>query len=133
MKSTHKEEKPLWGKMAKPVLIGVAVGAGCCLLLLLLFAAILAAQDIPQGAVTPLAVAAAAAGAFFGGFTAARIAKSRGILFGAICGLILYLLIMAAGFAVLRDIRGTYALVKLALMVVCASVGGILGVNFHRR
>ena len=120
------------GKMAKPVLIGVAVGAGCCLLLLLLFAAILAAQDIPQGRLRRWLWRRRQQG-LFRGFTAARIAKSRGILFGAICGLILYLLIMAAGFAVLRDIRGTYALVKLALMVVCASVGGILGVNFHRR
>ena len=133
MKSTHKEETPFWGRMEKPVLIGVAVGAVGCLVLLLVFAAILAAQDIPQAAVTPMAVAAAAIGAFVGGFVAARIAKTRGILFGALCGLILYLLVMASGFAVLRDIRGTYAVVKLALMVVSAAVGGILGVNFRRR
>ena len=117
MKSTHKEEAPFWGRMAKPVLIGVAAGA----------------VGIPQAAVTPMAVAAAAIGAFVGGFVAARIAKTRGILFGALCGLILYLLVMASGFAVLRDIRGTYAVVKLALMVVSAAVGGILGVNFRRR
>lgn len=115
------------------MLIGVAAGAVGCLVLLLVFAAILAAQDIPQAAVTPMAVAAAAIGAFVGGFVAARIAKTRGILFGALCGLILYLLVMASGFAVLRDIRGTYAVVKLALMVVSAAVGGILGVNFRRR
>ena len=133
MKSTHKAEAPFWGRMAKPVLIGVAAGAVGCLVLLLVFAAILAAQDIPQAAVTPMAVAAAAIGAFVGGFVAARIAKTRGILFGALCGLILYLLVMASGFAVLRDIRGTYAVVKLALMVVSAAVGGILGVNFRRR
>lgn len=119
--------------MAEPVLIGVAAGAVGCLVLLLVFAAILAAPGYSSGGCDADGGGAAAIGAFVGGFVAARIAKTRGILFGALCGLILYLLVMASGFAVLRDIRGTYAVVKLALMVVSAAVGGILGVNFRRR
>ena len=131
--STHKEEAPLIGKMVRPVLIGAVVGAACCLLLLLLFAAVMAAKDIPQGAVTPMAVVAAAAGSFVGGFVAARIGKMKGILFGAACGLLLYLVVMVAGYAVLKDIRGIYALVKLAIMLGCGAVGGILGVNTRKK
>ena len=75
MKSTHKEEAPFWGRMAKPVLIGVAAGAVGCLVLLLVFAAILAAQDIPQAAVTPMAVALSPRGLLKrGGFCSVRFA-----------------------------------------------------------
>ena len=118
--------------LLRPVLVGAVVGAGCCLLLLLAMAAVMAAKDIPKAAVTPMAVVAAAAGAFVGGLVCARIAKMRGLLFGAACGLVLYLIVMIAGFALLREIRGGYAVVKLAVMLGCGAVGGVLGVNMRK-
>ena len=129
----RQEEASLAARWVRPVLIGAIAGILCCLLALLLGAAIMAAQDIPQMAVTPMAVIAAAFGAFAGGLIAARVAGERGILYGALCGAVLYLLVMIAGFAVLKDIRGVYALVKLAVMVGCGAVGGIVGDNFRKR
>lgn len=131
--SARQEEDSIVSRWIRPILIGVVVGAFCCLIILLLCAAIMAAQDIPQMAVTPMAVIAAAAGSFVGGLASAKAAGSRGIVYGAACGAALYLLVMIAGFAVLKDIRGIYALVKLAVMVGCAAVGGIIGVNTRRR
>ena len=63
-------------RFLRPVIIGAVVGALCCTLLLAVMAAIVASQDIPKAAITPMAIVAAAAGAFFGGFAAARIAKA---------------------------------------------------------
>lgn len=51
-----------------------------------------------------MAVAAAAIGAFISGIVAARISREKGLMLGAVCGLLLYLLVMLAGFAVLREI-----------------------------
>ena len=120
-------------RVVRPVVIGTVAGAGCCLLILLLMAAIMASSDIPKAAVTPMAVAAAAIGAFVSGIIAARISRERGLLLGAVCGLLLYLLVMIAGFAILREIRGAYAVVKLAVMIGCAALGGVLGVNMGKR
>ena len=120
-------------RVVRPVVIGTVAGAGCCLLLLLLMAAVMASSDIPKAAVTPMAVAAAAIGAFVSGIIAARISRERGLLLGAVCGLLLYLLVMIAGFAMLREIRGAYAVVKLAVMIGCAAFGGVLGVNMGKR
>ncbi len=131
--SARQEEVSAVVRWVRPILIGAVAGIVCCLLLLLLCSAVMAAQDIPQMAVTPMAVVAAAIGAFVGGFIAARAAGARGIVYGAACGAVLYLLVMIAGFAVLKDIRGVYALVKLAVMVGCGAVGGIVGVNFRKR
>ncbi len=126
---TRKEETGLLVKLIRPVLWGVCVGALTCLLLLLIMAAVMAAQNVPQTAVTPMAVAAAAAAAFLGGLTSARIAKERGLLVGVLCGLLMYVVVALAGFALLREIRGTYALLKLFVLVGCGAIGGLIGVN----
>ena len=81
----------------RPLLIGTAVGIIVCIALLLLMAAVVQAVDVPQRATIPLAVTAAAAGAFFAGLAAARAAGQRGLLFGALCGLLLFLLPAALG------------------------------------
>ena len=132
MKS-RKEDTAMVKKLLRPVLIGACIGALCCMVVLLLLSAFMAAKDIPQSAVVPMAVIAAAFGAFIGGMVSARIAKMKGLLYGAACGLVLYLLVMIAGFAFLKDIRGWYALIKLAILVGSASVGGVIGVNMRKR
>ncbi len=132
-RSARQEEASAVVRWIRPILIGAVVGVVCCLLMLLLFAAVMAAQDIPQMAVTPLAVIAAAFGAFVGGLVAAKVAGVRGLVYGAACGAVLFLLVMIAGFIELKDIRGIYALVKFAVMVGCGAVGGIIGVNFRKR
>lgn len=129
----RQEESTLVSKWVRPLLFGLVAGLLGCAGLLVLCAAIMAMQDIPQMAVTPLAVVAAAVGSVIGGFTCARITRSRGLLGGAACGVLLYFLIMIMGFSVLQDIRGWYALIKLLVMVIGGAVGGVLGVNKRRR
>lgn len=132
MKS-RKEDTAIVKNIARPILIGAGVGALCCLLVLLVMAAVLAAKDIPQTAVTPMAVVAGAFGSFIAGLVAARIARTKGLMFGSATGLLLYLIIMLAGFAVLKDIRGAYALVKMAILIGCGAVGGVIGVNMKKK
>ena len=120
-------------RFLRPVIIGAVVGALCCTLLLAVMAAIVASQDIPKAAITPMAIVAAAAGAFFGGFAAARIAREKGLLIGGACGLLLFILVALAGFAFLKEIRGAYILVKLAVMLVLSALGGVIGVNLRKR
>lgn len=129
---SRQEDSTMVIKWLRPILIGTIAGAICCLILLMLFAAILTMQDI-QTAVTPMAVIAAAIGAFIGGFVGARSVGSRGLIFGAACGVLLYLVVMIAGFAMLKDIRGWYALLKFVIMTVSAAIGGVIGVNTRKR
>ena len=133
MKPRKEDSSAIKKRVLRPVVIGTVIGAGGCLLILLLMAAVMASSDIPKAAVTPMAVAAAAIGAFISGIVAARISREKGLMLGAVCGLLLYLLVMLAGCAVLREIRGAYAVVKLAVMIGCAALGGVLGVNMGKR
>ena len=132
MKSHKEDSSAMVKRFLRPVVIGAVVGALCCTLVLIIMAAIVASQDIPKAVITPMAIVAGAAGSFFGGFTAARIAKERGLIGGA-CGLLLFILVVIVGFAFLKEIRGAYILVKLAVMLVCSAVGGVIGVNLRKR
>ena len=133
MKSHKEDSSAMVKRFLRPVIIGAVVGALCCTLLLAVMAAIVASQDIPKAAITPMAIVAAAAGAFFGGFAAARIAKEKGLLIGGACGLLLFILVALAGFAFLKEIRGAYILIKLAVMLVLSALGGVIGVNLRKR
>ena len=133
MKSHKEDSSAMVKRFLRPVIIGAVVGALCCTLLLAVMAAIVASQDIPKAAITPMAIVAAAAGAFFGGFAAARIAKEKGLLIGGACGLLLFILVALAGFAFLKEIRGAYILVKLAVMLVLSALGCVIGVNLRKR
>ena len=132
MKS-RSEDTAMVKKILRPVLVGACMGAVGCLLLLLLMAAVIAAVDVPKAAITPLAVVASAVGAFVGGIVAAKIAKEKGLLFGAACGLILFVLVLVAGFAVLKEVRGSFAVAKLFILIGCGAIGGILGVNSRKH
>lgn len=123
----------LFRRLLRPVLVGVAVGLIGCVGCLMLAALLVQAVDVPRAAIMPLAIAAAAIGAFLAGLTAAAVAGQRGLLFGAVCGLLLWLLILLAGVARYTGVSGGNALIKLAALVLSGSIGGVLGVNLRKR
>ena len=131
--NAHDRTQSFFGRIIRPLLIGVAVGILVCTLLLLLMAAVIQRVDVPRGAALPLAVGAAAVGAFLGGLTAALISKQRGLLLGAVSGLVLFLLVLLAGLARYAAVDGSTALLKAVVLVVVGAVGGVLGVNRRRR
>ncbi len=117
----------------RPALVGVAVGVIACVGALMLMALIVQSVDVPRTAVLPIAIATAAIGAFLAGLTAAAVAKQKGLLLGAVCGLVLWLLILLAGVARYTGVSGSNAALKLVVLLLCGSVGGVLGVNMRKR
>jgi putative membrane protein (TIGR04086 family) len=113
--------------------VGVAVGLIGCIGVLMLMALLVQSADVPRVLIVPLAMAAAAIGAFLAGLTAAAVARQNGLLLGAVCGLLLFLLILVAGVARYAGVSGTHALLKFAVLLVCGSIGGVLGVNMRKR
>ena len=129
-----RKEEPVWlAGWARPLGIGAAVGVLTCLVALLVMAALLLTQDTPQTFVSPLALVALVAGCFVGGIVAARCAGQNGWLMGLLCGGVLFLLLLlASGFAPFRY-TGTHPLLKFAVMLFSAAVGGIVGINLKRK
>lgn len=70
-----------------------------------------------------------AIGVFCGSFIALRIIKSKGIIFGAIVGGILFALIFIAGLISSTETLSVNTPIKLIISVIFGIAGGILGVN----
>lgn len=130
---THDRSQPFFSLWIRPVLVGGAIGVLCCTLLLLLMALIVQTVDVPRGAAMPLAIAAAAVGAFAAGLTAALISRRKGLVLGAASGLVLFLAILMAGFARYTAVDGGTAMLKLLVLMAAGGLGGVLGVNRRRR
>lgn len=116
----------------KPLLIGLAVAVVVCFLMLMLMALAVQAVDIPRATMLPLAVGSAGVGAFAGGFTAAKVAGSKGFWMGALIGALLFLLVLLAGFIRYTGVSLLYALIKAAVLIAVGAVGGILGIGRRR-
>ena len=129
-----RKEEPVWlAKWVRPLGIGTAVGVVTCLVSLVVMAALLLTQDTPQNFVSPLALVSLVAGCFIGGVTAARCAGQNGWLMGLSCGGTLFvLLLITSGFSLLRNTAAS-PLLKLAVMLLCATAGGIVGINLRRK
>ena len=130
---THSSTHTALRQWIRPLLIGVCVGVLCGTLLLLLAALALRSVDLPRGAVTPLATAAAGIGGLFGGLATALAAGRRGLVMGALCGLLLYVVLLLAGLSRGSGIDPGYAAIKLTVLTVAGALGGVLGVNRKRR
>ena len=129
---THNRVPDRLSRWLRPVLTGVSIGVVCATLCLLLFALLIYKLPIPTAAVTPLAVAAMGLGGFVGGLAVGLGAKQRGLLAGAVCGTLLFLVLFIAGVARGDGVAWGYAAVKWAVLTVCSAAGGVLGVNRRR-
>ena len=115
--------------LLKPILIGLSVGAVAATGFLLLSALLVYKLALPLGMVTPMAVTAMGLGSFFGGIAAGLSTRERGLLVGAACGALLFLILLIAGLARTGDAALGYAALKGAVMTACSAAGGVLGVN----
>ncbi len=122
-----------WMAYIKPLGIGVAVGLLLTALCMVLFAAILAAYDVFDFLVTVFSLTALVLGAVAAGFTASKLYGKNGLLIGMVVGVVLFALILLVSLAINPQSVTIQTLIKLVVTVLCAGLGGILGVNLKRR
>ena len=129
-----RKEEPVWlSQWAKPLAIGTVAGIMTCCISMFLLAALLLTQDAPHNFVSPLALVALVAGCFVGGIVTARCAGQNSWLMGLLCGSGLFLLVLlTSGFALFRN-TDAQPLLKLAVMLVSAVAGGMVGINLKRK
>ena len=101
--------------------------------IIIIIAAILAAANVPAMLIAPSTVFATAFGAFSGGFVSSRICGEKGIVSGAISGIIFFAVIWATGGIMGIGDFGTGMIIKAIMVIGTASFGGIIGVNYIKR
>lgn len=114
----------------RAILIGTVGGAAVCALLLFLAAAILQASgNLPQMLLQPLILSICGVSCFFSGFLCGKISRKRGLLFGAGCGLLLFLLCLIGGVVNTHEVVTVSALTRMAVMGLAGALGGLTAMH----
>lgn len=134
MKNDKSQNDGLFAKMAKAVISGTIIGAIMCMLMLIIVSFVFVKiQSVPETAVVPAAIFIACAGAFVGGYFAARIRKSTGMAVGAISALLMFIILLLVGMLFMGDNFGVVSFLRMVLMLLSGAIGGVLGVNKRKR
>ncbi len=120
-------------RLLRPVGVGVIIGALITAAILALMSLLLASQNIPQSMLEPMAVFAMCAGAFASGFCCTRILRHNGLMCGFLCGMVFSVLMVVCSFAVPGNSLGLGALIKSAITIIAAMIGGVMGVNVNTK
>ncbi|MEG1158206.1 MAG: TIGR04086 family membrane protein [Oscillospiraceae bacterium] len=122
------------GSYAKPLLAGVIAGVLTMAAVLLLCAAVLACFALPPAVMRTMGLLTVISGGFFGGLIAASAIGKKGFLVGLSIGVILALMLTVASVLWLKSMPSAESFSKLAVLIVSAMIGGVLGVNHpHKR
>ena len=113
--------------------IGSVTGTIVSTLILLVYAFItVKVQNVETSLSIPVNIAALCIGAFAGGFLCAKVRKQNGMMYGALCAVLVFLLLMIL--TVCCGAQPTVqTLLRLAAMIPVGAIGGILGVNGKKK
>lgn len=126
-------DKGVFSSYGKPVAISCLSGAAISTAILLVFALVMSVRDVPAVLINPLACAAIAVGSFFAGFLCAKMLRQRGMLFGALCGILMFGILLFTSLTLTGEAFGWIVLIKLVIVMTSAMIGGVIGVNTRRR
>lgn len=115
--------------MLKAVFVSYAVS----FVLIFLTALLAVMQSLSDTSISILVNIVTAVGAALAGFMAGRHFHSKGIFFGAGCGIIYTILLCISGNIISASLNfGVSFLTALLIGILCGAVGGISGINTKR-
>lgn len=109
------------------------LGIVIMLLCIFIFSILMTKVDIDDKYVSLMSTVALCVGAYTGGYIASKFKKKNGLIMGLVTGLIIYFLIFLLA-VIFAKINISFGIItKLIITVICATVGGIIGVNSKHR
>lgn len=85
--------------------------------------------DLPDMVINVLAILSSCMGGLAGGYINGRLIKQKGLLVGAVCGIILALVLFLFKAAFESPVPSSFTMIKMSGIILCSAFGGILGVN----
>ncbi len=131
MRKTPAERERL--RRIKTVLHSVFACIGAVFTTALLFSGIATVIDLSDGAFTVMSTLSLCAGCFAASFTAAKRRQRNGIKTGLACGAIIFAVTFLGGLIVVKTASLGGFFTKVLIILICSSLGGIIGVNSPRR
>ncbi len=110
-------------------LLSAFAALGVVAVILLIFAFLISKIDAKDFTLSVMSTIALAVGAYVGGYISGKRRKHNGLLMGALCGVFIFLIILFLGAFFSKTVESFPASAKLVVTLICAAVGGVVGVN----
>ena len=110
-------------------LISTLTAFGIIAVFLTGFAFLMTRVDVSDFVIDVMTAVALGTGAYAGGYICGKGRRKNGLLMGILCGFIIMFVISLMGVFLSEEKSGISVPVKLILCIVCAGIGGIVGVN----
>lgn len=113
-------------------LIALASAFAVIIGVLCIFAFFLTKIDASDLTLSVMSTVALGTGAYAGGYVSAKRRKRNGLLMGVLCGIFIFLTIMILSAFFSKAVESFSPSAKLVVTLVCAAVGGVVGVNSRK-
>lgn len=118
----------------RSLLIGVIISLAVIIALMCLGGLIFTfGSSLPYEILAYLMLAVEAVGVFAGGYVAAILLKSRGLLIGLACGASVFLILLAAGLCADTGSISIMTLIRFLILPLIGMLSGVIGVNKKER
>ncbi|MBR1824369.1 MAG: TIGR04086 family membrane protein [Ruminococcus sp.] len=125
----RKNSRSVWRSGILSILLSAGIGLSAAVLCTLVFSVLIRFLLKDMGLANVFAYTSVIVGAFVGAYICGRYRRHRGIIFGVLCGVTMFLVLMTCGVMIGGDMTGVR---KLVMMVVAGGIGGVYGVNSKR-
>lgn len=115
------------------IVLSVSSGLVLIALLIMLFSYAGSKCDMPEWLISAMVSLSVAAGGFASGFIYGKRRRHKGLVGGAICGIIIYAVIIIFGIIYLRGFPPLRIVRFLITLCISGAVGGVAGVNSKLR
>lgn len=115
------------------VIFSILTCIGAVSVMALAFSWIATIIDLDDGTFTLMSSTALCAGCFGASFVAAKRHRRDGLKTGLLCGAVIFGAALLGGLIFVRSFSVGGFFTKLLIILICSSLGGIIGVNYPRR
>lgn len=109
------------------------IASGLFFVLLLVFSAVILKSSSDGVGYLLYGLASGVLSAFINGFVALRLIKEKGLLYGAVCGLIQSILCAVVLFIINKGTAGNGVFILMGIIILVSSLGGLASVNLKRK
>ena len=95
----------------------------------MLFSALMSKVDAPEQIIVIMSSISLCIGAYSAGYIASRRKRQNGLIIGIITGVFVYFIVFFLGVMFAKTTITFNAFTKLIMTLICAGIGGIIGVN----
>ena len=127
--TSHKRFTKFRSSAVSRTILSAGWGMLIILLIILAFSFVMTKIDVSDQVLSVITAAALCIGAYFGGYISAKNHRKNGLVMGIACGCVIFLILVILSAFFPKSAQGLSGGAKLFMVLMCGSVGGIVGVN----